>query len=191
MHSTGERRDRCPGRPGRDPSSDRRRGPRSAPRERRDPRRAARREPAVPARHDRGRRAWSPSSPGASRGIAFRRIDRPSPRAPRPQRRSRAPRGLGPGTPPRQRRGRGPGRSRRDPSRDRGPGPRSPRRRRRVLVVHGPDGDGRLTAASGPDGAFDRAGASRGPRPCGSSAPIWRPPGSRRRSSGPARRSAC
>ena len=61
-----------------------------------------------------------------------------------------------------------------------------------ILVVHGPDGEAYVAAASGPDGGIDRTGCFPGTDALpGSSARTWRSPGSRRHSSGQARRSAC
>ena len=73
----GERRDRCPGRPGRDPPGDRRRGPRRLVGERRDPRRARPRWRGL--RRGRERAGWRdrPCTAGTSRATEPLRFVRP------------------------------------------------------------------------------------------------------------------
>ena len=59
-----------------------------------------------------------------------------------------------------------------------------------VLLAYGPDGEAQVAAASGPDDGIDRAGGFPGAGAARFVRPTSRSPGSRRRSSGPARRSA-
>ena len=112
-------------------------------------------------------------------------------RAAGPQCRSRATRGLGTRAAPGQRRDRRPGRPRRDPPGDRRRGARPTRRRTsRSCACTAPMATGYVAAASGPEGRDrPRRWLPRRTTPSGSSAPTWRSPGSRRRSSAPERRS--